>query len=48
MGNQKSYTDIIRTDNTVTKEERRKGETMIYKTLQRKQKIEQQELHKKR
>jgi len=31
----------------MTKRKRTKGQTTIYKTLQRKQKIEQQELHRK-
>jgi hypothetical protein len=36
-----------RTDNTMDNRKRTKGQTMIYKTLHRKQKIKQHELHEK-
>jgi hypothetical protein len=36
---------LRRTDNTMAKGKRTKGQTLIYKTLHRKQKIEQHEPH---
>jgi hypothetical protein len=46
----KGYSEAVnrRTDNTVVKRKRRKGKTTIYKTSQRKLKIEQHELKKKK
>ena len=46
----KGYSEDVnrrRTDNTMTKRKRRKGQTMIYKTTHRKPKAEQHERHQK-
>jgi hypothetical protein len=43
--NGQSEVENQRTDNTMAKRQRTEGQTMIYKTLHRKLKIEQQEPH---